>query len=346
MGRVRTDILLGLCVAWSLVATAAAQVGPAIHDPSLDSASAGSLADPRDHAASQQRVDAAEHNAVFSESRPLGVPRAPRRDAAPAHRAPAESAPLAGEPKQGVLDRSAWSSLGPLALVVTLIVLLAALARRFARGRGGLVMAMGAGGRAPSGVVEVLARYPTGRGSSIVLMRVDRRVLVLHQASTRRDGTRMSVLSELSNPEDVASMLVKTRDEAGESIARSFDRLLGRESSRHEFADAQLVSDARTDRRHTPRTGVTSSAPAPRQSTDRDASGGAAAVRRRLEQMRSGGVLVRAWFRAAKSCVPWPVVVSSLAADTHFTSRFLILPRRCSRSVRMAARCSGRLSRA
>ena len=48
---------------------------------------------------------------------------------------------------------------------------------------------------------------------------------------SRSSGAGMTVLSELDDPEDIASVLIKTRDEAGESIARSFERSL-REAER------------------------------------------------------------------------------------------------------------------
>jgi flagellar biogenesis protein FliO len=268
-----------------------AQVGPAIEGGVQNVQPSGA-----DGSASNASSSfAAPEHARASDARPLGVPRTPV--IGDASKPVGDSAPLASERSSSAFDRPAWSSLGPLVLVVTLIVLLGAGIRRFARGKGGLAMALGAGGRAPSGVVEVLARYPTGRGSLIVLMRVDRRVLVLHQSTTRRDGTRMSVLSELADSEDVASMLIKTRDEAGESIARSFDRMLGREASRH-TDEIDPRSDGRTDRRIDRRNATRGTtvhatpAPIPAPATEQSsvARGASDAVRRRLEQMRAYGV--------------------------------------------------------
>jgi flagellar biogenesis protein FliO len=70
----------------------------------------------------------------------------------------------------------------PLLFVIGLIVALAAVARGIIKNKGGLVGAMGAGGRAPSGVLEVLGRYPVARGSTLVLLKLDRRVLLLAQS--------------------------------------------------------------------------------------------------------------------------------------------------------------------
>ena len=69
-----------------------------------------------------------------------------------------------------------WARIGgALVVVLAAIFLLRFVMRRLA---GPL-----AGHGRPSGVVEVLARYPLARGQSVVLMRVARRVLILHQSS-------------------------------------------------------------------------------------------------------------------------------------------------------------------
>jgi len=90
-----------------------------------------------------------------------------------------------------------------------------------AKRAGGLRNQLGVGGRAPSGVVAVLGRYPIARNHSLVLMKVDRRVLVLDQSAS---GFR--TLSELTDPEEVASVLIKTRDEEGESMSKRFESML------------------------------------------------------------------------------------------------------------------------
>lgn len=86
---------------------------------------------------------------------------------------------------------------------------------------GGLAGQLGAGGRAPSGVLEVLARYPVGRGQTLVLLRMDRRVLLLSQTSQG-----FSTLAEVSEAEEVASLLVRTRDEEGDSLSSRFSSVL------------------------------------------------------------------------------------------------------------------------
>lgn len=108
-----------------------------------------------------------------------------------------------------------------LAAVIGLIVLgrfgLIALARR----TGGLAAMLGAGGRAPSGVMEILARYPVSRGHTLVLLKVDRRVLVLCHTSSG-----FTTLTEFIEPEEVASILMRVRDDEGESMAARFNDLL------------------------------------------------------------------------------------------------------------------------
>ncbi len=113
-----------------------------------------------------------------------------------------------------------------LAGVVSFALFVGAILRKAARAQGGLRASLGPGGRAPSGVLEVLGRYPISRGVTLVLLRVDRRVLLLSQSSSRRAGTSMSTLCEITDAEDVASLLVKARDDEGETMARRFQDLL------------------------------------------------------------------------------------------------------------------------
>ncbi|MHC5004548.1 MAG: flagellar biosynthetic protein FliO, partial [Planctomycetota bacterium] len=109
--------------------------------------------------------------------------------------------------------------LGGLAAVIGLIVLLRLALRRAAGPLGG-------GGR-PSGVLEVLARYPVGRGQQLILLKVARRLLLVHQS-----GPAMRTLSELSDPEEVAVVLA--RIEAGSRRgSRSFRSALQRYETDH-----------------------------------------------------------------------------------------------------------------
>jgi flagellar biogenesis protein FliO len=132
-----------------------------------------------------------------------------------------ESSPATGgSPTPGWFDSILPGGLGDiggtivaLAIVVGLILLLGAVARRF----GGGVLARG--GR-PSGVIEVLARYPIARGQSLVLLKLHRRVLLVHQT-----GSAMTTLTDVHEPEEVASLLARVeasdRDRAGGGFARA-----------------------------------------------------------------------------------------------------------------------------
>lgn len=163
------------------------------------------------------------------DTRPLGEARAPLTPAAGVEPAPAAGA-------------STVRTATALAGVLCVIGGLAWIVRRVARLSGGLGGALGAGGRAPAGLVEVLARYPLGHRQTIVVLRFDRRVLLCSQsAGGRAGGASMTTLCELTEAEDVASVLIKARDEAGESIARGFERTL-REAER--INDAALETES------------------------------------------------------------------------------------------------------
>lgn len=155
-----------------------------------------------------------------AEPRPL-----PPQEASPLGK-PSSSTPLGGSPGlggQSIPGKGGWvkQTGAALGVVLGLILLgrygLVALARR----SGGLSAMLGAGGRAPSGVMEILARYPVSRGHTLVLLKVDRRVLVLcHNA------TGFTTLTEFIEPEEVASILMRVRDEEGESMAARFSEML------------------------------------------------------------------------------------------------------------------------
>ncbi len=101
--------------------------------------------------------------------------------------------------------------LGALAAVIGLILLLRTLAVRFlptTLGGGG-----GVGGR-PSGVIEVLARYPVGRGQQLMVLKFARRILLVHQS-----GAIARTLSEMTDPDEVAATL--SRLEAGATVANA-----------------------------------------------------------------------------------------------------------------------------
>jgi len=156
------------------------------------------------------------------------APAASPQDA-PSAAAPTESRPLGASPANAGggeaggswLSGAAVRTVGALAVVVVLMFLMWAGLRRLAGRSGGLGASLGPGGRAPSGVLSVLARYPVARGQTLVLLHMDRRVLLLCQTSQG-----FSPLCEVTDPEEVASLLVKTRDEQEESLTTRFNGLL------------------------------------------------------------------------------------------------------------------------
>lgn len=83
-----------------------------------------------------------------------------------------------------------------LGAVVGLMVVLRIAVRRF----GGPL----SGGGRPSGVLEVLGRYPMARGQQLVLLKLVGRVVLLHQT---RNG--MAALSEITDPDEVAALLAR-----------------------------------------------------------------------------------------------------------------------------------------
>lgn len=142
---------------------------------------------------------------------------------------------------------SGWGIRTVLALlaVLSLIFIGATVVRRLAVFGGDLACSLGPGGRAPSGVLSVLGRYPVGGGERLVLLKIDRRVLLLSQSvgRWRSPGSGFRTLCEITDPEEVASILVKTRDEQGDSIASRFRSLLQGEEAGHaeEFTEGRRV---------------------------------------------------------------------------------------------------------
>lgn len=190
------------------------------------------------------------------EARPLG----------PVGGASAGGAGATGEP--GVSASGWMDSVRPmlaLGLVLGVIGAGGLAVRSVARRTGGLSSALGPGGRAPAGVLEVLGRYPVAPGQTLVLLKLERRILLLSQTAGSRWGRGgFETLCEVTDPEEVAGILVRTRDEEGASIAASFRAALDAHDARHDEADARVLGGAGT-------------------------GGAGGALRRRLAGLRSGG---------------------------------------------------------
>ena len=132
-----------------------------------------------------------------------------------------ESLPL-GMPQQGGSDTlggpgSVTTTIASLMAVVGLIVFLAVIYKWLSGKAGGLAGQIGAAGKSPSGLVSVLARYPLGRGQTLVLLKIDRRVLLLCQSASGRvrGGVTTRTLSEITDPDEVASIIAKAEGTDG-----------------------------------------------------------------------------------------------------------------------------------
>ena len=84
-------------------------------------------------------------------------------------------------------------------------------------------------GSRPSGVVQVLARFPIGRGTQLILLECGQRILLLEQQKGKMSGG-LQTLSEFSSQEDVAEL--RTRLEASnrsedESFQKDLEKSLG-----------------------------------------------------------------------------------------------------------------------
>jgi flagellar biogenesis protein FliO len=98
------------------------------------------------------------------------------------------------------------------------------------------------GGKRPSGVVEVMARYPFARGHHIVLIKVGRRVLVTHQSAQG-----IQTLSEFTSPAEVADLIARCEAGARGSEQFTFDALL--RGSEREFEGNEIEAPNASDRK-------------------------------------------------------------------------------------------------
>lgn len=174
-----------------------------------------------------------------SESLPLGV----QRDAA-SHAATKQPSDLASAPgiNAGEFTRVA----GALVLVLMLIAILAAAYRRLGGRSAPLAAAMRAGGPSPAGILEILGRYPLGRGVTLILLRLDRRVLLVSQSAAGRLGRNasLSTLCELTDTDDVASVLRIAALADVRSPAGRFRAAINRFAAQHGDASLDTPDDA------------------------------------------------------------------------------------------------------
>jgi flagellar biogenesis protein FliO len=171
------------------------------------------------------------------EARPLGAPPE-TASILPAEPAASGSWLSRLDPRKHELMRV----LGALGVVVGLILLTRSTLRR--AGGGGFVRA----GR-PSGVLEILARYPVGRGQQLVLIKMARRVLLVHQT-----GSTMSTLSEVCEGQEVAALLARIEAGTRGRTAQRFRSMLEQYGGEYEQPSTP-VANGRVARRLEPDAG-------------------------------------------------------------------------------------------
>ena len=220
----RFATIIALCAALAADARAL-PIGPTVEEPPAPaqvvatSASGADQPEPRAPLAAAAASKPLERpaSATPDSMRPLGKPGPTPTGIAGADTESGEAAPAGSMP--------AWASqVLALAGVVAIIFIVGSLVRRFAPAAG-LMGALGPRGRAPSGVLEVLGRYPVSRHGLLVLIKVDRRILLVSQTGGRA-GHRMETLTEITDPAEVASLVAKTADR--DATGRLFDRAMER----------------------------------------------------------------------------------------------------------------------
>jgi flagellar biogenesis protein FliO len=165
-----------------------------------------------------------------SAGRPLGKVAANDPAAATAADAAADRSLASGsEPSSALMGQVVPTALA-LGAVIAVIFIARALVKRFGNRLGG--------GKRPSGVVEVLARYPFARGHHIVLIKVGRRIIVTHQSAQG-----ITTLSEFTSHAEVADLMARCEAGARGTEQFTFDSLL--RSSEREF-DAPALADRRS----------------------------------------------------------------------------------------------------
>lgn len=179
----------------------------------LDEAAAAGRKNGADQHSTTNETDAPADRLPAHESQPIGEPAALFEDG---QQQQSDRGSWLGsiDPRQNTLSRTVIALIG----VVALIAGLAAVVRRI----GGPLT----GGGRPSGVIEILARYPIGRGQQLMILKMDRRVLLLHHA-----GTSMTPVSEVTDPDEVASLLARIEAGSRRSAGPSFADMLGRQSA-------------------------------------------------------------------------------------------------------------------
>jgi flagellar biogenesis protein FliO len=162
--------------------------------------------------------------------RPLGKPSSTQDPAAAAAGSSGDRSLASGtEGGSALMDQVIPTALA-LGGTLAMIFVTRSLLKRFGNRLGG--------GKRPSGVVEVMARYPFARGHHIVLIKVGRRIIVTHQSAQG-----ITTLSEFTSHAEVADLMARCEAGARGTEQFTFDSLL--RSSEREF-DAPALADRRS----------------------------------------------------------------------------------------------------
>ncbi len=190
-------------------------------------------AQPDRAAAPQPRSSATGEDAI-----PLGVPAEGAYVGAAEIEARESATPLGGEGSESSsMTAGAVRTIGALAIVIGLIVALGWASRRVLGGR--TVGRFGA--RSPSGLVEVLARYPLPPRHALVVLRFGQRVLLVSHGAK---GGDLTTICELDDPAEVAGVLELVRESEGRSINARFREAISQADERFESAMARPTAEA------------------------------------------------------------------------------------------------------
>jgi hypothetical protein len=157
----------------------------------------------------------------------------------------------------------------PLGAVIVLLLGCMVLLKRVMGTSSSLAASLGPAGRAPGGVLEVLGRYPVAKGQLLVLIKIDRRVLLVGHSAPGRGmagvGGGFSTLCEITDPEEVAAVIRKVEDGDGKSASARFGAMLQRKGA--------FESSDEIERRAAADLGMQDVAPSRGRRVDRSADG-------------------------------------------------------------------------
>jgi len=152
---------------------------------------------------------------MVSDARPLGGPAPhPETTAAPPARR---------------LDHFGGAEITRVGIALAVVFGLLLILRGAVRRVGGPL----AGGGRPSGVVQVIARYPVARAQQLVLLQVGSRVVLLHQTRGA-----MTALTEITGADEVAGLLARVEAGGPSRSPGRFHGLLQRVTERRPTPEA------------------------------------------------------------------------------------------------------------